>query len=369
MKYEDLDRRHMLRAIELAKRGEGHVEPNPMVGCVIARNEEVLAEGWHRAWGGNHAEIAAIEALPESTDPSGTTLYVTLEPCCHHGKTPPCTDAIVQSGIRRIVIGRGDPFPEVNGRGIAHLRKEGLDVSLGLLETEVSHLMDPYLTRIRHGRPWIIAKWAMTLDGKIATHTGDSQWISGESSRAIVHRLRGRVDAILVGGGTVKADDPLLTARPAGARVATRIVWTSQGRIPPDSQLIQTAEQVPVIVAGAQIASEQREFLEKHHCEHLDCTGKDFGEQLRGLFSQLADRNMTNVLVEGGGRLFGALLDVGLVDEIHSFVAPKIVGGLSATTPIAGAGIGLMNDALQLEQPIVDLVDGDVYIHGRVRRP
>lgn len=225
MQQTDLDRWHMRRALELAARGQGAVEPNPMVGCVIARGAEIIGEGFHRRFGQAHGEVEALQMAGDRA--AGATLYVTLEPCCHHGKTPPCTKAVLAAGVARVVVAAGDPFPEVHGGGMAELRAAGLDVELGVLEDEARRLNAPYLKLIETGRPWIIAKWAMTLDGKIATATGDSRWISNAQSRETVHRLRGRMDAILAGRGTTAKDDPLLTARPPGPQPKCQCWWPS----------------------------------------------------------------------------------------------------------------------------------------------
>src|SRR5919197_3355884 len=214
MSASDLD--WMSRALELAERGRGFVEPNPLVGAVVVRDGRVVGEGWHRRYGEAHAEVNALAAAGEAA--RGATLYVTLEPCCHHGKTPPCTDAVLRAGVRRVVAAMADPFPQVAGQGVAQLRAAGVEVEVGVCEREARELNAPYLTLLAEGRPYVHAKWAMSLDGKIATRGGDSRWISGPASREVVHRLRGRVDAILVGAGTVRADDPLLTARPLGPR-------------------------------------------------------------------------------------------------------------------------------------------------------
>jgi diaminohydroxyphosphoribosylaminopyrimidine deaminase / 5-amino-6-(5-phosphoribosylamino)uracil reductase len=208
----ELDALHMARALELARRGEGSVEPNPMVGCVIADDDEVIGEGWHRRFGFAHAEVEALSAAGSRA--RGATAYVTLEPCCHFGKTPPCTQALIAAGIRRVVAALADPFPQISGRGFSELTAAGIEVEIGLMESEARRLHAPYLKRVTTGRPWVIAKWAMTLDGKLSTRSGDSRWISGFESREIAHQLRGRVDAILIGRGTAVADDPLLTSRP-----------------------------------------------------------------------------------------------------------------------------------------------------------
>src|SRR5947209_6440905 len=243
----DADWEWMRRALELAERGRGQVEPNPLVGAVVVRDGRAVGEGWHQRYGQAHAEVNALAAAGEAA--AGATVYVTLEPCCHHGKTPPCTDALLQAGIHRVVAAMTDPFPQVAGRGAEVLRAAGVEVALGVCEVEARRLNAPYLKLLATGRPYVHAKWAMTLDGKIATVGGDSKWISGEASRRRVHALRGRMDAIVVGSGTVRADDPLLTARPPGPRTPARIVLDSKAQISRESQLLRTLDQGSVIVA------------------------------------------------------------------------------------------------------------------------
>ncbi|MBI2478733.1 MAG: bifunctional diaminohydroxyphosphoribosylaminopyrimidine deaminase/5-amino-6-(5-phosphoribosylamino)uracil reductase RibD, partial [Planctomycetia bacterium] len=258
----------MTRAIELAQRGEGAVEPNPMVGCVIARDGQVVGEGWHPRFGGPHAEVEALHDAGEAA--RGATMLVTLEPCCHQGKTPPCVDAIVNAGLTRVIVAQRDPFPQVDGGGIRMLQAAGIEVEVGVCAERARELNAPYLKLVNTGMPWVIAKWAMTLDGKIATRTGNSQWISNAASRAVVHRIRGRVDAIIVGSGTVRADDPLLTARPAGPRVATRIVFDSTASLSVDSRLAKTIESAPVlVVATANAPTENVRRLTESGCEVL----------------------------------------------------------------------------------------------------
>jgi diaminohydroxyphosphoribosylaminopyrimidine deaminase/5-amino-6-(5-phosphoribosylamino)uracil reductase len=359
----DLDRWHMARAIELAARGQGAVEPNPMVGCVVAEGAEIIGEGWHRGYGGPHAEVEALAVAGRRA--RGATLYVTLEPCCHHGKTPPCTDAVLAAGIRRVVVAAADPFPAVAGQGLKTLQQAGVAVEVGLLEAEARRLNAPYLKRLTTDRPWIIAKWAMTLDGKIASHTGDSRWISAPQSRAIVHQLRGRVDAIVVGRRTAEVDDPLLTARPAGPRTATRVVVDSHGKLSGASQLVKTARQTPlVIAAGEQITAADRDRLEAAGCEVLICPGQTHAQRLDALLSELGRRRLTNVLVEGGGELLGSLLDARAIDEVHVFVAPKLLGGSTAPTPIAGRGREKIADAIACADANWRVLDGDLYLHA-----
>ncbi len=358
-----LDRWHMQRALELAARGQGHVEPNPMVGCVIARGAEIVAEGWHRHFGGPHAEVEALAVAGPRA--AGATLYVTLEPCCHHGKTPPCTEAVIAAGIARVVAAQRDPFPAVSGGGLTALEKSGVAVEVGLLEDEAKRLNAPYLKLVQTGRPWIIAKWAMTLDGKLATRTGDSRWISSEASRAIVHQLRGRVDAIVVGSRTAAIDDPLLTARPPGPRTAVRIVVDSRAALSLGSQLVQTARETPVLVAAGPAAAEEgSRRLTQAGCEVFVCPAETHGERLRALLAELGRRRMTNVLVEGGSGLLGGFFDEGLIDEVHVFIAPKLVGGADAPSPLAGRGRKLLCEALALGEPRVQMVGGDLYVQG-----
>jgi diaminohydroxyphosphoribosylaminopyrimidine deaminase / 5-amino-6-(5-phosphoribosylamino)uracil reductase len=367
MDQSDLDVWHMQRALELAAQGQGSVEPNPMVGCVIVEGAEIIGEGWHRQFGGDHAEVEALRLAGNRA--RGATMYVTLEPCCHQGKTPPCSKAVIAAGLRRVVVAQRDPFPKVSGGGLQELRAAGIQVDVGLLEDEARRLNAPYLKLVEKGRPWVIAKWAMTLDGKIATRSGSSRWISCDESRAIVHRLRGRVDAILVGRQTVASDDPLLTARPAGPRTAVRVVLDTQGSVSSDCQLLRTAREAPVLAAvGEACPASQRQRLAAAGCEVFVCIGDTHAARLASLLDELGRRRFTNVLVEGGGQVIGSLLDARQVDEVHVFIAPRLAGGASAPTPIAGVGVEQMSSALALESPQVQQVGPDVYVHGYVAK-
>jgi diaminohydroxyphosphoribosylaminopyrimidine deaminase/5-amino-6-(5-phosphoribosylamino)uracil reductase len=367
MDAQDLDRWHMRRALELAAQGRGSVEPNPLVGCVVARGAEIIAEGWHRQYGGPHAEIETLTMAGRRA--AGATVYVTLEPCCHFGKTPPCTQALIAAGVARVVAAMRDPFPAVAGKGAAELTAAGIEVEMGVLEDDARWLNAPYLKLIGSQTPWVIAKWAMTLDGKIATRGGESRWISNEASRRVVHELRGRVDAVLVGSGTALADDPLLTARPPGPRQAVRIVFDSKASLPISSRLVQTARELPVIVTAANSAPpDNRQRLAEAGCEVLSLTGRSHSERLLELLRELGRRRMTNVLVEGGGGLLGLFVDVGQVDEAHVFIAPRILGGATAPTPVAGTGIERLPDALLLDNPQWRALGGDLYCCGRTIR-
>ncbi|MGA2797953.1 MAG: bifunctional diaminohydroxyphosphoribosylaminopyrimidine deaminase/5-amino-6-(5-phosphoribosylamino)uracil reductase RibD [Thermoguttaceae bacterium] len=363
----DLDRWHMRRALELAANGQGSVEPNPMVGCVIARGAEIIGEGWHRRFGGPHAEVEALHlAGPRAT---GATMYVTLEPCSHFGKTPPCTMAVLASGVKRVVIAMKDPFPQVAGAGAAELHRGGVEVEFGLLELEARRLNAPYLKLLATGRPWIIAKWAMSLDGKMAAAGGESRWISNEQSRKVVHKLRGRMDAIIVGRETALKDDPMLTARPPGPRTALRVVLDTRASLSLDSQLVRTAAEAPVLVAvGNEAPASNRRRLSDAGCEVFEFVGETHIDRLHGLLEELGRRRMTNVLVEGGGRVLGSLLDARQIDEVHVFIAPKLIGGSQAAVPFAGGGIERMSEALCIDAPEVEKIGDDVYVRGRVNR-
>jgi diaminohydroxyphosphoribosylaminopyrimidine deaminase/5-amino-6-(5-phosphoribosylamino)uracil reductase len=357
------DERWMALALRLAEQGRGYVEPNPMVGAVVVQGDRCVGQGWHRKWGEAHAEVNALAEAGASA--RGATLYVTLEPCCHHGKTPPCTDAILRAGVSRVVVARTDPFPQVSGGGVDILRAAGVTVDLGVQEPAARRLLGPYLKLLSSGRPYVHLKWAMTLDGKICTRTGASKWISNEASRRRAADLRGRMDAIIVGIGTVLADDPLLTARPPGPRVATRIVLDSRCRLPPHSKLVKTAQEAPVLIAtGADGATaSQRNLLEQAGVEVLDVSGPDGRPQVSALLDALGKRRLTNVLVEGGAGVLGSFVDAREVDEVQVFIAPRILGG-PGKSPVAGQGAETIQNSLPFMDWQVEMIDGDVLLHG-----
>ncbi|HOW71425.1 MAG TPA: bifunctional diaminohydroxyphosphoribosylaminopyrimidine deaminase/5-amino-6-(5-phosphoribosylamino)uracil reductase RibD [Phycisphaerae bacterium] len=339
------DEQHMRRALALAARGQGSVEPNPMVGCVIVRGNRVVGEGYHRRFGGPHAEVHALRGAGRLA--KGATAYVTLEPCCHFGKTPPCTQALIAAGISRVIVATPDPFPKVAGRGLRQLKAAGLEVAVGLGEADAVELNQPYLKLQRQGRPWVILKWAQSIDGKIATRSGDSQWISGERSRALAHRIRGRVDAVIVGVGTALADDPLLTCRHGRPRrTATRIVIDPQLRLPLRSRLVRTARTVPTMVVANQRSAcgPAARRLARAGVEVLGVPATRSRLDLGCLLDELGRRRMTNVMVEGGGQTLGRFYDAGLADEAIIFVAPRLIGGATATAPLAGLGPATMKD-------------------------
>jgi len=322
------DQSMMRRALALAKKGEGRVEPNPMVGCVIVRNDRVIGEGYHRYFGGPHAEIEALRSC--TRNPRGATVYVSLEPCCHHGKTSPCADALIQAGVARVVTPLRDPNPAVNGRGLRRLRGAGITVTTGVLVHEAAEVLAPFLTRVRLGRPYVIAKWAQSLDGILVTPPGESKWISCEASRRTVHRLRARVDAVLVGGSTVLADDPRLTARHVSLRRrALRVVLDGRLRTPLSAKLVATSKITPTLVLTTPRAlnTKKAQQLKRKGVELVVCKTRNGRLVLGDCLSHLSGRGVTNLLVEGGPTVLHALLKARLVDEVWAFVAPKLIGG------------------------------------------
>ncbi|MBI5866291.1 MAG: bifunctional diaminohydroxyphosphoribosylaminopyrimidine deaminase/5-amino-6-(5-phosphoribosylamino)uracil reductase RibD [Planctomycetes bacterium] len=357
----------MRRALALARRGAGLVEPNPMVGCVLVKSGRVIGEGYHRAFGGPHAEVFALRSCKVS--PQGATAYVTLEPCCYFGKTPPCTEALLQAGVARVVAAVRDPNPRVSGRGLRLLRSRGVNAEEGVLRAEATQLNAPFFKLVRSRRPWIILKWAQSLDGVIATRTGDSKWISGPAARRHTHGTRGRVDAIVVGVNTVLRDDPLLTCRDAPRRrVATRIVLDSALRTPATSQLVRTRGDAPVWIVGAPTAPKTREKrLAAAGCRVIRLAADSDGVSLGKLLDELGAHGMANVLVEGGGRLLGRFVDQGLGDEFHLYVAPMLIGGADAIGALHGSGPALVTEATKLDILETKKLGADVFIRARVR--
>jgi diaminohydroxyphosphoribosylaminopyrimidine deaminase/5-amino-6-(5-phosphoribosylamino)uracil reductase len=358
--FSSIDHSLMRRALELARRGEGRVEPNPMVGAVVASPAgEVLGEGWHEAFGGPHAEVMALAAAGGSA--RGATLSVTLEPCCHHGKTPPCVDAVIAAGITRVVVAAGDPFPEVDGRGVARLRAAGIAVETGLCAAEAMRLTAPFRTLVSRGRPWVIAKWAASLDGRLAAAPGGDRWISSPESLRLVHELRGRMDGVLVGIGTALADDPLLTTRPEGPRRAIRIVLDGAARVPLESRLVRSARDWPLLVAvGPAAAAERIEALQAAGCEVWQGAEVDPAERLDELLRELGRRRLTNLLVEGGAAVLGSFFTRSLIDEVHAFTAAKILGG-------PGDALPMLPDPPPVEVEEVLHPGGDILVRGLVR--
>ena len=346
------------------------VSPNPMVGAVIGRSGEVLGEGYHRAAGEPHAEIEAIRAAGEQTL-VGATMYVSLEPCCHQGRTPPCTDAILEAGIERVVVASDDPSPHASGRGLGILRDEGVDVVLadGDLATRARLLNQPFRKHAKSGRPWVLFKSAMTLDGKVATHTGDSKWISSEASRLRAHYWRAQSDGVAVGIGTALADDPQLTARIEGVvRQPRRIVFDALARLPLSSQLVRAARDVPVTVVVSRAAPRAAtEGLETHGVEVIVATGENEPARICHALEQLGALGLTSILLEGGPHLAGAFLDAGEIDEVRLFLAPIVLGGRTARDPLEGEGAERVADAARALTLEVERIADDVLISARMK--
>ena len=366
----DTDRLHLERALELAERGRGHVEPNPLVGAVIVKDGSVAGEGFHTAFGAPHAEVEAIAAAGDA-DLTGATLYVSLEPCCHTGKTPPCTDAIVAAGIARVVVGSDDPSEHAAGRGLGILRDEGIEVEVadGELAARSQLLNQPLRKHARTGRPHITFKAAMTLDGKVATEGGDSKWISGESSRARAHRWRAECDAVAVGIGTALADDPQLTARVEGVRrQPRRVVFDSLGRLPLDSQLMRGASELPLtVVVGRAARRTATSGLWSAGAEVIVATGENEPARVRSALDQLGAQGIRSILLEGGPHLAGAFLDAGELDELRLFIAPILVGAAKARAPIEGAGVEKIADAMRALTLECESIDEDLLVSARLR--
>lgn len=327
----------MREALRLARRGREGASPNPLVGAVVVRHGTIVGRGWHRRCGGPHAEIAALDESGKQA--RGSDLYVTLEPCGHQGRTPPCADAIVEAGVGRVFYAITDPNPQTRGRGPRKLRRLGIPTHRGLLEDEARELNLPYFYWRRTGLPWVILKWAMSLDGKIATAHGDSRWISGEASRRYVHSIRRRVDAVLVGTETFLRDDPNLLPRPRRGRTPSRVVLDRRGRLPLDLQVFQDGEDGRIYATTARVGRRRREAVEKLGLDVLELPERDGGIDLKRLLAALGSRDVSQLLVEGGGKLHGALLDAGLAHEVIVFVAPKIIGGAEAPVPVGGQGV------------------------------
>jgi len=354
----------MDQALALAERGRGGVEPNPLVGAVIVCDGRLVGQGWHRRFGGPHAEVEAIHAAGEEAH--GSTLYVTLEPCCHYGKTPPCTDAILKAGIRRVVAAIEDPDPRVGGQGLCQLTNAGITVEMGCRAGKARQINAPYLKLLATGRPYVHAKWAMSLDGKIATREFQSRWLTGDAARLDSHRLRARMDAIIVGAGTVRHDDPLLTARPAGARTLCRIILASKADVPLQSRVIGSARESPVIVvAGTKVEPARQEALASAGCEVLMMPASQGRPRIMSLLEELGRRRMTNVLVEGGTQVLGAFFDAGEIDEVHVYIAPILIGGQGAPAPIGGKGVQSVAAAFQLNQWSCRALERDYVIEAR----
>ena len=366
MSYCEKDIEFMRRAIALARKGGGYVHPNPLVGCVVVKDGGIIAEGYHEKYGEFHAERNALTRCQLET--KGASLYVTLEPCCHYGKTPPCTEIIIEKGIRKVYVGILDPNPLVAGKGVKILQDAGIEVEVGLCDDEIREMNKVFLKYITTKRPYVIMKTAMTLDGKIAAVTGDSRWVTNERSRRMVHELRSELAGVITGIGTVLADDPMLNVRLEGEHhQPIRIVVDSNLKIPVDSQMIKTSRVYRTIIATTVIpsAAGARNLLSTG-CEVVQCASKNNHVDINDLMTKLGAMGIDSLLLEGGGTLNAAFLEAGCVDEVWAFVAPKIIGGEGAKTPVAGKGIEKMNDAIQLQNIDIQNVNGDILIKGKI---
>lgn len=353
---------YMLRAIELAKKGMGFTNPNPMVGAVIVKDDRIIGEGYHERCGQLHAERNAIASLTESAE--GATIYVTLEPCCHYGKTPPCTEAILENKIARVVIGSRDPNPLVAGKGAAFLRENGVEVIEDFCRKQCDAINDIFFYHITKKKPYVTCKYAMTIDGKIATHTGDSKWITGEAARADVHKKRAHYAVIMAGIGTVLADDPLLNARIPEAHQPVRVIVDTNLRIPMDSQIVKTAREYSTIIACSEQAanSDVAKLLIEKGVEILGLPLKDNHVDLKLLSDKLYEMGYDSILIEGGGTLHEAAFASGIVNHIAAYIGPKIFGGAASKTPVEGEGIDRVCDSNIYRVKKISQFDDDLLI-------
>ena len=368
--YEEMiimtDEIFMREALNAAAHARGRTSPNPMVGAVVVRDGRIVAIGWHRQAGTPHAEVHALNMAGELA--RGSTLYVTLEPCSHFGRTPPCVDAIINAGIKRVVAAMSDPNPKVAGRGFERLRSAGIDVTVGVLENEARRLNEVFLKWITTGLPFVMMKTAMTLDGKIATSTGQSKWITSSSARRRVHEWRNEYDGIMVGIGTVLADNPSLTARlDIPSRNPIRIIVDSRARTPLDANVVIDGQSKTIIAVSAPAPKKNIDALMERGVEII-IAGDGEHVDLKLLMRELATREITSVMVEGGGTLNFGLLSAGLVDRINAFIAPKVIGGRTALTAVEGEGFPSLDSAVELIEVETEMIGGDILISGRVRR-
>ncbi len=356
----------MKRAIELAKQGSGWTAPNPLVGAVVVKNGRVIGEGYHRKYGELHAERNALAACSE--DPAGATLYVTLEPCCHYGKTPPCTEIIIEKKIAKVVIGSRDPNPKVAGKGARILREHGIEVVEDYMREACDALNPVFFHYITTKTPYVVLKFAMTLDGKIATRTGASKWITGEAARNHVHQLRGRYAGILAGIGTVLADDPMLNCRIDGAHQPLRIILDSQLRIPMGSRLVRSAKEYPLLIVCNESTRDREEGtsriqkLEEAGAKVWTLPEKNGHPDLNVLMQRLGEEKIDSVLIEGGGTVNEAALKAHIVHHVYAYIAPKIFGGEDAKTPVEGSGIRLPQECANLRLAKITVLLNDMLL-------
>lgn len=350
--------RYMARAIKLAKKAEGMTSPNPIVGAVIVKNGRIVGEGYHKKAGSAHAEVNAIRAAGRSA--RGASIYVTLEPCNHFGRTPPCTDAIIRSGIKEVIVGMRDPNPINDGAGVKKMRRSGINILFGVLEKECLAINGPYVKLITKKIPYVTLKMAQTLDGKIASPSGDSRWITGEDSRRYVHQMRSRFDAVMVGSNTVMKDDPVLLSKIRGSKQPIRIIVGGTSDMPASLKIFKTAGRSGVIVAHV-----RREIVKTYpHIQYLACRSKNGRVDLKDMLERLACRGIMNILAEGGGELAWSLIKDGLADKFLFFIAPKIMGGKASLTSVEGQGVNKAADAFRLKNVKVRRFKEDILIEA-----
>lgn len=357
---------YMKRALELAKKAMGYTSPNPMVGCVVVKDGRIVTEGYHERCGEYHAERNALTKCSE--DLTGATMYVTLEPCCHQGKTPPCTDIILERGIGKVYVGSMDPNPKVAGKGVQMLREAGVTVVEDFMREECDQLNPVFFHYITTKTPYVVMKYAMTLDGKIATKTGASKWITGEAARKEVQHMRHQYMGIMAGIGTVLADDPMLNVRVEGWKSPVRIVCDSKLRIPPDSQIVKSAEKYRTIVAYAdqKNTEEKIKILHTMGVETIYCPDEKNQIDLKKLMTDLGSKGIDSILLEGGGTLNDSALRAGIVKEVQAFVAPKLFGGVAGKTPVEGIGVEFPSEAVELKYTDICQIGEDIRIRCQV---
>lgn len=360
------DRQYMKMALELAQKGMGFTAPNPMVGAVIVKNGRIIGQGYHRKYGELHAEREALAVCTE--EPKGASIYVTLEPCCHYGKQPPCVNAILEAGIRRVIIGSSDPNPLVAGKGIRILKDHGIEVTENILKEECDKLNEAFFYYIQNKKPYVVMKYAMTMDGKIAAYTGESKWVTGEAARIHVQEQRLKYTGIMVGVGTVLADDPMLTCRLENSRNPVRIICDSHLRTPLTSKIVRTAETIPTILASSSKDQQKIKNYEELGCQVLYVPEKNGHIDLNRLMELLGAAKIDSILLEGGGSLNWSALESGIVQKVQTYIAPKLFGGGEAKTPVEGKGFPDPASAVLLKNSEIIRLGDDFLIESEVKR-
>ena len=359
---------YMRRAIELARRGTGSVNPNPLVGAVIVKDGRIIGEGYHVRYGELHAERAAFASLKDQADAEGAVMYVTLEPCCHFGKQPPCVDAIIEHKIRKVYCGSDDPNAMVAGKGFKRLRDAGIEVYTHCLKAECDAINGIFFKYIVNKQPYVTMKYAMTMDGRIASRTGASKWITGETARAKVQKDRNRYMAIMAGIGTVLTDDPLLTCRIPGGRSPVRIICDSRLRLPIDCRIADTAKDFRTIIAACSYDRHKAETLREKGCEIMDMPEKDGHVDLKALCRRLGELGINGVFLEGGSSLSWSALEAGIVNAVQAYISPMIMGGTAAISPVGGTGADSPGNAFRLSPPRITVLGDDILLESEVIR-